>query len=117
MTARHAPGSSGTTTTLALPGLAVMTAPRDGVTKVDRSTQLHEIWDHGPIVALRAEFLGALPSNKKMTIKGMWSPMREGREVGELRRKGRKEHLQRQQTKSASPDIFKGKPTGKRERE
>lgn len=70
-----------------------MAAPRDGVMKVDRSTQLHESWDHGPIVAFKAEVLGALPSNKKMIIKGMWSPIREGRGIGELRRKGKKEHF------------------------
>jgi hypothetical protein len=70
-----------------------MTAPRDGVMKVYRSTQLHESWDHGPIVACRAEFLGALPNNIKSIFKGMWSPIREGWGLEELRMKGKKEHL------------------------
>jgi hypothetical protein len=65
MTVRHEPGSLGITATLVLPGLPVMAAPRDREVKVDRSTQLHRSWDHGPMVAFRVEFLEALSSNKK----------------------------------------------------
>ena len=108
MAARHAPGSSGTPTTLALPGLGVMTAPRDGAMKVDRSTQLHESWDHGPIVAFRAELFGALPRAQQPKNDSQRNVVPNERGKGDWRvekERGKKEHLQRQQTKSASPDI------------
>jgi hypothetical protein len=70
-----------------------MTAPRDGVMILYRSTQLHESWDHGLIIACRAEFLRALPSNVKRKFKGMWSPIRERWGLVKLIMKGKKEHL------------------------
>jgi hypothetical protein len=42
-----------------------MTAPRDGVMRADRSTQLHDSWDNSPIAVFRPELLGAIPSNQK----------------------------------------------------
>lgn len=90
MTARHVLGSSGTTTELALPGLAVMAAPRDGVIKVDRSTQLHERWGQGPIVAFRAEFWGAVPRNPKNDNQKNVVPDERVNGVGKVRRTARK---------------------------